>query len=129
MDDLDRLVALLDFKREVMNQVPLVSTLLAVLAMSGICVLLAAPERSRLRSNLFVALTIATLLFIFATVLDAAILPGMKRAATERIAEQMRGSIDLSRVVVWSVLCGILFLMAAVSGLGFLYSRRTGSWV
>ena len=129
MNPLDRLIDILQFKREVMNQVPLVSTLLAAIAMTAAAALIAAPERGTLRSSLLVAFTSATLLFIFATVLDASILPAMKRPGTLQNAHQIQGLLNLSQVVVWVLLLGILILFAAIGGLGFTYSRRIGIYI
>ena len=71
MQSIERLADILEFKREVMNQVPVVSTLLAVLAMTVVAVLLTGSERGRLRGCLLVSLSVASLLLMFATVLDA----------------------------------------------------------
>lgn len=128
MYTLEQLVDTLDFKREVMTQVPLVSTLLAGLAMSGVLVLISSHERSRLRSWLLILLTISSLVFILTTVLDAAILPGMQRFGTRGNAGQIEGLLNLSEVVVWGLLFGIACLMGAICGLGFMYSRRVGLW-
>lgn len=129
MQSAERLADILQFKREVMNQVPVVSTLLAVLSMTVAAVLVAAPERGKLRGYLLVTLTIATLLLIFGTILDAAIQPAMKRPATLESVRQMQALLNLSEVVVWSVLLGIGTLFASIGTMGFVYSRRAGSWV
>src|SRR5262245_6589620 len=128
MQTLENLVDILDFKREVMNQVPVVSTLLAVLAMSVVTVLVAGAERGRLRSYLLVSLTACSLVFLFATVLDASIMPAMKRGATLHSAGQIQGLLNLSQVVVWAVLAGTVVLFGAIGALGFVYSRRIGTW-
>jgi hypothetical protein len=129
MRTLEQLVDILDFKVEVMNQMPLVSTLLAVLAMTVVAVLLAGPERGRLRSYLLVALTGATLVFIFATVLNAMILPGMKAPVNRRVPGRIEGMLTLSNVVLYALLAGICVLFGAVGAFGFVHSRRVGYWV
>ncbi|MBK7406379.1 MAG: hypothetical protein IPJ41_17705 [Phycisphaerales bacterium] len=117
---------LLEFKREEMSQLLLVGTLLAAIAMSGLLFLLAERGRGRLRSTLLVAQAGATLLFLFGTILDALILPGMHRAATVMIPEQVPGFVGLTRLVVYSLLAGVLVLVGSIGALGFLSSRRVG---
>jgi hypothetical protein len=114
----------MDYKREVMSQMLLVTTLLAVLAMSGVAAIIAAPERGRLRSFLMASLIVSTLAFIFATVLDAIMLPGMKRAVPT--VAQARALLDLSDAVIWGSILGTVSLLVGISGLGFLLSRRLG---
>lgn len=126
MHPIDQLVDVLEFKREVMTQLPTVSTLLAVMAMTVVAALISVPERGRLRSSLMVALTTAAMLFVFATILDACIVPGMKRQATMRNAEQIKGLLRLGDVVVWTILIGIGVLFGSLGGIGFLHSKRTG---
>lgn len=124
METLEHLLDVLDYKREVMSQMLLVTTLLAVLAMSGVAAIIAAPERGRLRSFLLAVLIVSTLAFIFATVLDALMLPGMKR--TIQNAAQARALLDLSDGVIWGAILGTVSLLVAIAGLGFLFSRRLG---
>lgn len=126
MSDTARLLYALDFKREVMVQLPLVSTLLAAVAMTVAAVILSAGERSRLRGHLLVALGASTLVFILATVLSAMILPAMKQAGPETSAGRIEGLITISRVAVWAVAGGILVLFASIGASGFLYSRAVG---
>lgn len=123
---IEQLVDILDFKREVMSQLIVVSTLLAVLAMSVVAILFASPERTRLRSALLVVLTTSTLLLVFGTMLDAIIMPAMKRNATHSNAGQIRALLNLSELVVWSMLLGTAFLFASLGAYGFAYSRRVG---
>jgi hypothetical protein len=124
METLEHLLDVLDYKREVMSQMLLVTTLLAVLAMSGVVAIIATPERGWLRSFLLATLVVSTLAFIFATVLDALMLPGMKRAI--RDAAQARALLDLSDGVIWGAILGTVSLLVGIGGLGFLFSRRLG---
>lgn len=126
---LEQLVDILQFKTEVMSQVPVVTTLLAGVAASCALVLAGGPERSRLRGALLAVFTVSALVFVFATVLDASILPGMKRQGTLRSAGAIRGLLHLSSLVVYAILAGILLLNAGLACLGFLHSRRTGAAV
>ncbi len=125
---LDQLVQLLEFRRDAMGQILIVSTLLAAMAMSGLVYLLADKERGRLRSALVISLTCATLLFLFGTILDALILPGMTRAIAVRHEGQIRGFLVLGRLVVYALLLGTIVLLATLGALGFLFSKKTGAW-
>ena len=60
--------------------------------------------------------------------LDASILPAMKRPGTLQNARQIQGLLDLSEVVVWALLLGILVLFAAIGAFGFVYSKKVGIW-
>jgi hypothetical protein len=128
MDAAARVEAVLSFKREVMVQAPIVSTLLAAIAMTGFVGVLALPGSSKLKSRLLVAYGGSTLLLIFATVVAAMILPPMK-AAEGRSSAHVLGLITLSRAAVWSILTGILALIGSIGASGFLHSRRVGAWV
>ncbi len=60
---------LLQFRAQALSQFLLVATIFGAFAMSGVIALLAAHERARLRSVLFVLLSLASVAFIFATLL------------------------------------------------------------
>jgi len=109
-----------------MSQLIVVSTLLAVLAMTVVAILFTSAERTRLRSCLLVVLTTSTLLLVFGTMLDAIIAPAMKRNATHSNAGQIRALLDLSEVVVWAMLLGTALLFGSLGAYGFAYSRRVG---
>ena len=125
---LDELVTILDFKRDEMSQMLLVSTLMAVVAISVVVVLVSGAERGRLRSTLLVSLTASSLIFIFATMLDVCILPAMKHNLTHPVATQITGLLRLSHIVVVSLMLGSVVLFASLGSLGFVYSRRVGIW-
>ena len=125
---LEQLVTILDFKRDEMSQMLLVSTLMAVVAMSVVVVLVSGSERGKLRSVLLVSLTASSLIFIFATMLDVCILPAMKHNATHPVATQISGLLRLAQVVVMSLMLGSIVLFASLGSLGFVYSRRVGVW-
>ncbi len=125
----EQLVTALEFKREGISQLPIVSTLLAALAMGGVTALITSQERGRLRAWLLVSLMVASLIFVFATVVGAMILPAMKRAGVHTSPAHNQALINLSRVVIWTLLGGILMLFGALGALGFIVSRRVGWWV
>ncbi len=122
----DQLVELLQFRREAMNQLLIVGPLLAGLAMGSAAIILSSAERGRLRAGLLIAFIASTLIFIFATALDAVILPGIGRAVALELSAQLPGFITLGRVVTVSMLAGSLILVGATGALGFLFSRRAG---
>ncbi len=129
MDDTTtHLLSTLNFKIEVMGQVLIVSTLLAGIAIGIATTLLAASERSRLRTLTFVCFTIAALLFIIGTLMDVCMLPAMKHQAQAPDSRVIPGLITLSRVVVFELLAGLIVLTGGIGLLGFSYSRRAGIW-
>lgn len=128
MADIELMRAVLEFRREVNAQVPIVSTLLAAVAMTGAACVLPPSERSRLRTVLLVAFAGATLLFVFTTVLSTMIAAPMKEAGG-RSAGHIEGLCALARFGVVSALVGIVTLLAAVGGMGFVHSRRAGWWI
>lgn len=123
---IEQLVDILQFKIEVMSQTPVVSTLLAGVATSGAIFLVSGGERSRLRATLLFLFVVSALCFVFATVLDASIMPAMKRNATLRDEAQIRGLLRLSSIVVYAIILGLAALVASLGAMGFLYSRRVG---
>ena len=124
--NLAQLVDMLDYSREVLGQLLLVATIFGAFSISGVIALLVATERSRLRSFLFLMLGISSLAFIFATSLDALLLPATKRPASLKDPVIVAGLLQLADVVVWAMIVGTSTLMAAVAGFGFACSRRIG---
>jgi ABC-type transport system involved in multi-copper enzyme maturation permease subunit len=129
MSTVDDLCRVLDFKREAVGQLPVASTLLAGIAMAGVALLLSSTERGRLRSYLVTMFSIATLVFVFATILSVTIIAPMKHASTSNSPEHLAGLIRLSRIAVWSMLVGILTLFASIGCMGYLFSPRVGRWI
>jgi hypothetical protein len=123
---LAELVDRLGYSRELLGQLLLVATIFGAFSISGVVALLVAPERRPLRNFLFLTLSASSLAFIFATSLDAILLPASKRAASLRDADTVAGLLQLADVVVWSVIVGTAALMTSVAGFGFAYSRRLG---
>lgn len=122
----DPLLTALEFKRQVLTDLLIVSTLLAGIAMSGMLFLLSDKQRSTLRTALVVSMTAAMLLFLLGTIVDVIILPGMRRAAEVNHPAQIRGFIILSRFVVYTLLTGTAILTASIGALGYLHSRWAG---
>ena len=125
---LEQLSDLLAFRQEVMNQMLLVSTLMAVMALTGAGVILAGSQRGPFRATLLVGFVASTLLFTFSTILDAIIQPAMRRNVAHPNADQIRALIRLGSAVVWTNLIGAVVLIAGLGLLGWLYSRRAGLW-
>lgn len=128
MADIETLRAVLEFRRDVNAQVPIVTTLLAGVAIAGATAVLSNAERSRLRTTLLVAFAGASLLFVFTTVLSS-VLAAPLHAAGGRSAGHMQGLDLLARLAVYAALVGILVLTGAIGGIGYLYSRRAGRCV
>jgi hypothetical protein len=114
------------YKHEVLAQFLLVATILGAFSMSGLIAVLTGNRRDRLHSFLFVALALACMAFVFATALDAILLPMMRRRASNVQPEIAAGLLRLGDVVVWGVIAGTLALVAALAGCGFAFSRRLG---
>jgi hypothetical protein len=122
-----KLLDFLSYKREVLTQMLLVATILGAFSMSGVVALLVGPHRDRLHRFLFVTLCLASLAFIFATALDAILLPVTGRKTNASLPPQkLAGLLALGDVVIWSMIAGALALMVAMGGFGFAFSRRLG---
>jgi hypothetical protein len=117
---------LVDYKREALKQLLIVSTIFGAFSVSGVVALLTGELRGRLRTFLFVALCIASLAFIFGTSLDAIMLPAMLRPASTRNADQAAGLLELGDAVFFAVMIGALALIVAIGGFGFAFSKRIG---
>jgi hypothetical protein len=120
------LVDRLAYARELLSQLLLVATIFGGFSIGGVVALLVAPERDRLRGYLFLMLCASSLAFIFATSLDAVLLPAAKRPASERDAQVVAGLLQLAEVVAWSVIAGTACLWSAIAAFGFAFSRRLG---
>src|SRR5439155_23371630 len=83
------------YKRAVLEQLLIVATIFGAFSVSGVIALLVAPARGRLRTYIFLALCVASLAFIFATALDAILLPGMHRDPSAQTQRELRGLLDL----------------------------------
>lgn len=127
MPDLLEIVA---YRRDVLTQFLLVATVLAAFSASGLFGVAAAPTptpaASRLRTFLFVMLTVASLIFIFATTLAALVLPSLGRITITKDPTPLPDLEALSRLVVLGVGLGCLALVVAIGGLGFMLSRLMG---
>ena len=124
-----QLLDILSYKREILTQLLLVATILGAFSMSGVVALLVGPNRDRLHRVLFLGLCFASLSFIFATALDAVLLPATGRPANARLTpEKILELHRLCDIVVYAVIVGAFALLAAISGFGFAFSRRVG-WV
>jgi hypothetical protein len=120
----------LSYKRDVLTQLLLVATILGAFAMSGVVAILVGPNRDRLHRFLFCALCLASLAFIFATALDAVLLPATGRKANLLLPpERIQTLSGLCDGVVWAVIIGALALVTAIGGFGFAFSRRLGCLV
>ncbi|HAM70600.1 MAG TPA: hypothetical protein DCM86_03040 [Verrucomicrobiales bacterium] len=121
------LLDILSYKREILTQLLLVATILGAFSMSGVVAILVGPSRDRLHQFLFSMLCVASLTFIFATALDAVLLPATGRKANVNLApERIRTLLTLCDMVVWTVIVGALSLVTAIAGFGFVFSRRLG---
>lgn len=114
------------YKREALAQFLLVATILGAFSMSGLVALLTGARRDRLHGFLFAALALASLAFVFATALDAVLLPVMRRRPSELEPEVAAGLLRLGDAVIWGVIVGALALLAGLSVSGFVFSRRLG---
>ena len=113
------LLDILSYKREVLTQLLLVATILGAFSMSGVVALLVGPNRDRLHRFLFVALCVASLAFIFATALDAVLLPATGRKANANLTpEKIQTLLILCDSVVCSVILGAVALVVAGSHFG-----------
>jgi hypothetical protein len=110
----------------VLTQFLLVATILGAFAMSGVVALLVGPNRDRLHRFLFAALCIASLAFIFATALDAVLLPASRRGVNERQPEAVAALLRLGDAVIWGVIVGALALVVAQAASGFAFSHGVG---
>lgn len=116
---------LLHFRGQALGQFVLVATIFGAFAMSGVIALISTHEKARLRAALFVLLSLASLFFVFATVLSVMILPFMG-AGMEVPDKAARGLLFLYAVVVVAIIAGTLLLLSGIAGVGFMISRRVG---
>jgi hypothetical protein len=121
-----KLLDIMAYKREILTQLLMVATIFGAFSVSGIVALLVADRKGHLFHFFFLMLSLASLAFIFATALDAILLPGMKRDESAYTAEQVVGLLNLGDFVIWAILIGTLALGAAVAGFGFVFSRTIG---
>lgn len=121
------LLDILAYKREILTQLLLVATILGAFSMSGVVAILVGPNRDNLHRFLFFILCIASLSFIFATALDAVLLPATARKANLTLtAEKIQALSGLCDGVVWAVILGAVSLVTAIGSFGFVFSRRMG---
>ncbi|MFO0856054.1 MAG: hypothetical protein U0640_01710 [Phycisphaerales bacterium] len=116
---------LLHFRGEALGQFVLISTIFGAFAMSGVIALLQSHEKARLRSFLFVVLSLASLAFIFSTLVSVTILPFMneKWHVPDNAAHTIN---NLYGVVVIAIILGTALLGVGVAGVGFMVSPRVG---
>jgi amino acid transporter len=114
------------YKREVLVQFLLVATILGAFSMSGLVALLTGARRDRLHSFLYATLALASLAFVFATALDAILLPVMRRRSSELEPEVAAGLLRLGDAVIWGVIVGTLALVGGLAVSGFVFSGRMG---
>jgi hypothetical protein len=126
---LDHLNDLIVFKRAALTQLLIVATIFGAFSISGVIALLVGERRDRLRSFLFAILCLASLAFIVAATLDAILLPAMGRTPPARTPDQAHSLLNVGEFAIWSVLAGELFLMFAIGGFGFAFSRRLGWFI
>lgn len=108
-------------------QLLLVATILGAFSMSGVVAILVGPNRDTLHRFLFFVLCIASLSFIFATALDAVLLPATARKANLNLtADKIEALSSLCDGVVWAVILGAVALVTAIGSFGFVFSRRLG---
>ena len=93
--------------------------------MSGVIALMASHENARLRSRLFILLALASLAFVFATLLSVLILPFMG-SIVQLNERATRGLLFLYAVVVSAIIVGTILLAGGIAGVGFMVSRRVG---
>lgn len=123
--DLPHLLDLLHFRGQALGQFVLVATILCAFSMSGVVAMIAAHERVKLRSAVFVLLALASLSFIVATLVSVMILPFMNEHV--QLAERaVRGLLFLYSVVVFTIILGTLLLSAGLAAAGYMVSRRVG---
>jgi hypothetical protein len=116
---------LLRFRGEALTQFILVATIFGAFSMSGVIALIASHEKARLRSALFILLALASLAFVFATLLSVLILPFM--GSNIQLNDQaVRGLLFLYALVVLTIVIGTVLLTAGIAGVGFMVSPRTG---
>ena len=116
---------LIAFRGEALSQFLLVGTIFGAFAMSGVIALLSLQGSPRLRSFLFVSMALASLAFIFATLLSVLILPFM----TGHVGVSDTFAHSLNRmygVVVISLVLGTTMLVIGTGGVGYIVSRRVG---
>ena len=123
---MEQLLDVLSYKREILTQLLLVASIFGGFAVNGVMAFLSGTIRGRLANAMYVALSVAALSFIAATLLDAIMLPGMSRLAALRGPRAVNGLLALGDVVVYLMIVGSVALISAVAGSGFLYSRRVG---
>jgi hypothetical protein len=122
---MQHLLDLLHFRGQALGQFVLVASILCAFSMSGVVAMIAAHERAKLRSAVFVLLVLASLSFILATLVSVMILPFMNEHVqlTERA---VRGLLFLYSVVVFAIILGTLLLSAGLAAAGYMVSVRVG---
>jgi len=116
---------ILHFRGVALTQFILVATIFGAFSMSGVIALIASHEKARLRSALFILLSLASLAFVFATLVSVLILPFMT-SDWEQTDKAVRGLLFLYAVVVSAIMLGTALLGAGVAGIGFMVSPRAG---
>src|SRR6185369_6843025 len=116
---MQHLLDLLHFRGQALGQFVLVAALLSAFSMSGVVAMIAAHERVKLRSVVFVLLVLASLSFILATLVSVMILPFMNDRVqlTERA---VRGLLFLYSVVVFAIILGTLLLSSGLAAAGYM---------
>ena len=115
------------YKHEDLTQLLLVAMIFGAFSMSGVVAILIRPNRDRLNRFLFLALSVASLAFIFVTALNAVLLPATARKANMDLSpETIRTLGALCDGVVWAVIPGAMALVTAIGSFGFTFSRRLG---
>lgn len=118
---------LLHFRGQALTQFLLVATIFGAFAMGGVIALIANHEKQRLRSFLFVVLSVASIAFVLASALSVLVIPfatssmGLSDRATH-------GLNTLYRITIDTMMLGMALLAVGLGALGFMVSRRVGMW-
>jgi hypothetical protein len=126
---LEQLNDFIAFKRAFLTQLLFVASIFGAFSVSGVVALLVSEKRDRLRGFLFTSLCLSSIAFLAAAALDAILLPAMGRTPPARTPAEAHALLELGEFAIWSVLIGALFLIVAIGGFGFAFSRRTGWFV
>ncbi|MFO0832732.1 MAG: hypothetical protein U0637_12935 [Phycisphaerales bacterium] len=118
---------LLHFRGQALTQFLLVATIFGAFAMGGVIALIAHHEKQRLRSFLFIVLSVASMAFVLASALSVLVIP-FATSSMDLSDRATDGLNTLYRVAVDTMMLGMALLAVGLGALGFMVSRRAGVW-
>ncbi len=118
---------LLHFRGQALTQFLLVATIFGAFAMGGVIALIAHHEKQRLRSLLFIVLSLASIAFVLASAVSVLVIPFATSSMT--LSDKAAGGLMvLYRIAIDTMMVGMALLAAGLGALGFMVSRRAGVW-